>query len=192
MTRLQFWRFLLDCNLHGYGVTLVEYDRMIGRNDSIWNLILIPWLFLAECLPTEKIHGPDESILVREFLNAIAIISYHLHRLKRMFVIRYFHLLKILLPFLLSVKSHLLQLNNRLAFKLLQPWKVSSKIISHNRREMFEVRIGFDKQSQLSNWIGNIFTDSEKYQQASKYKDYCHKIYLLFCTKNKVWFQKSI
>ncbi len=31
MTRLQFWRFILDCNLHSYGVTLIEYDRMIGR-----------------------------------------------------------------------------------------------------------------------------------------------------------------
>jgi hypothetical protein len=31
-------------------------------------------------------HGPDESILVREFLNAIAIISFHLHRLKKVFV----------------------------------------------------------------------------------------------------------
>ncbi len=35
----------------------------------------------------EQIHGPNESILVREFLNAIAIISFHLHRLKKMFVI---------------------------------------------------------------------------------------------------------
>ncbi|CAF3897884.1 unnamed protein product [Adineta steineri] len=66
MTRIQFWRFILDCNLHSYGVTLIEYDRMI-----------------AECLPTVNLHGPDESILVREFLNAIAIICFHLHRLKK-------------------------------------------------------------------------------------------------------------
>ncbi|CAF3844961.1 unnamed protein product [Rotaria magnacalcarata] len=66
MTRIQFWRFILDCNLHSYGVTTTEYDRLI-----------------AECLPTENIHGPDESILVREFLNAIAIICFHLHRLKK-------------------------------------------------------------------------------------------------------------
>ncbi|CAF1078293.1 unnamed protein product [Rotaria sp. Silwood1] len=66
MTRIQFWRFILDCNLHGYGLTPMEYDRLI-----------------AECLPTENIHGPNESILVREFLNAIAIISFHLHRLKK-------------------------------------------------------------------------------------------------------------
>ena len=31
MNRMQFWRFLLDCNLHGYGVTLMEYDRWIGE-----------------------------------------------------------------------------------------------------------------------------------------------------------------
>jgi hypothetical protein len=42
------------------------------------------FLLLAECLPTENLHGPDESVLVREFLNAIAIISFHLHRLKKM------------------------------------------------------------------------------------------------------------
>lgn len=37
-------------------------------------------------MPTEHLHEPDESILVREFLNAIAIMSFHLHRLKKMFV----------------------------------------------------------------------------------------------------------
>jgi hypothetical protein len=31
MTRMQFWRFIIDCNLHSYGVTLIEYDRMIGK-----------------------------------------------------------------------------------------------------------------------------------------------------------------
>ncbi len=31
MTRIQFWRFILDCNLHSYGVTPMEYDRMIGK-----------------------------------------------------------------------------------------------------------------------------------------------------------------
>lgn len=31
--------------------------------------------------------------------------------------------------------------------------------------------------------------DPQKYQQVLKYKDYCHKIYLIFCTKNKVRFQ---
>lgn len=34
-------------------------------------------------------------------------------------------------------------------------------------------------------------TDAQKYQQASKYKDYCYKIYLIFCTKNKVWFRRA-
>jgi hypothetical protein len=31
MTRMQFWRFILDCRLHEYGVTPMEYDRMIGK-----------------------------------------------------------------------------------------------------------------------------------------------------------------
>jgi hypothetical protein len=84
MTRLQFWRFMLDCNLHSYGVTPMEYDRMIGKKNCFIDNLKI--FVLAECLPTENIHGPDESILVREFLNAIAIISFHLHRLKKMFV----------------------------------------------------------------------------------------------------------
>lgn len=33
----------------------------------------------------DQLHGPDQSILVREFLNAIAIISCHLYRLKRVY-----------------------------------------------------------------------------------------------------------
>jgi len=88
MTRIQFWRFILDCNLHSYGVTLIEYDRLIGKakKNFIIDLIIF-YSFLAECLPTENLHGPDQSILVREFLNAIAIISFHLHRLKKMLVI---------------------------------------------------------------------------------------------------------
>ena len=40
--------------------------------------------------------------------------------------------------------------------------------------------------------LGNIFTDPQKFQEASKYKDHCYKIYLLFCTKNKVRFEKYI
>ncbi|CAF0786054.1 unnamed protein product, partial [Didymodactylos carnosus] len=66
MTRLQLWRFILDCQLHSYGVTTVEYDCLIG-----------------ECLPVEDIHNPNQSILVREFLNSIAIISFHLHRMNK-------------------------------------------------------------------------------------------------------------
>lgn len=48
-------------------------------------------LFLAECIPTDNMHGPDESVLVREFLNALAIICFHLHRLKKVLVLLIFN-----------------------------------------------------------------------------------------------------
>ena len=88
MTRMQFWRFILDCNLHSYGIATMEYDRLIG-NEIFISFCFLSFrkkIVLAECLPTENLHAPDESILVREFLNAIAIMCFHLHRLKKMFV----------------------------------------------------------------------------------------------------------
>lgn len=90
LTRMQFWRFVLDCHLHNYGVTTMEYDRLIGKRKSLESLkidsivLFFVFLFSDECLPTENLHAPDQSILVREFLNAIAIISFHLYRLKKM------------------------------------------------------------------------------------------------------------
>lgn len=134
MNRLQFWRFLLDCNLHSYGVTLMEYDRLI-----------------AECLSKENPHAPDESILVREFLNAIAIISFHLHRLK-----------KIQIPS--SLDKHPLSLQ-----------------IASSMETILENNI----LQQVGNVRGNIFSDTQKYQEATKYKSFSYKIYLLFCTKAK-------
>ena len=40
MTRMQFWRFVLDCNLHAYEVTLMEYDRMIGKENLPANRLI--------------------------------------------------------------------------------------------------------------------------------------------------------
>jgi hypothetical protein len=39
---------------------------------------------------------------------------------------------------------------------------------------------------QAGNIRGNLFSDRQKYLEASQYKDRCYKIYLTFCTKNKV------
>ena len=44
---------------------------------------------------------------------------------------------------------------------------------------------------QAGNIRGNLFNEQEKYQQASQYKQQCYKIYLTFCTKNKVCFKFS-
>ncbi|CAF1065417.1 unnamed protein product [Adineta ricciae] len=134
MTRMQFWRFILDCNLHSYGVTLIEYDRMI-----------------AECLPTENIHGPDEGILVREFLNAIAIICFHLHRLKK-----------------IENETPMDKLPTSLQVATAMEAVIEKNILEH---------AGIVR--------GNLFTETQKYLQASQYKDSCYQIYLLFCTKNK-------
>ncbi|CAF1308496.1 unnamed protein product [Rotaria sordida] len=134
MTRIQFWRFILDCNLHSYGITPMEYDRLI-----------------AECLPTENIHGPDESILVREFLNSIAIISFHLHRLKK-------------------IQSESSSEKQPISLQIASTMET---IIERNILQL------------AGNVRGNLFTDPQKYIQASRYKNQCYKIYLTFCTKNK-------
>lgn len=43
---------------------------------------------------------------------------------------------------------------------------------------------------QTGNVRGNIFSDTQKYQEATKYKSFTYKIYLIFCTKSKVRFEK--
>lgn len=65
----------------------IEWLVCQTRSESLKKILAFA-VYSAECLPTENLHGPDESILVREFLNAIAIISFHLHRLKKMCVFR--------------------------------------------------------------------------------------------------------
>lgn len=53
MTRLQFWRFILDCNLHSYGVTLMEYDRMIGK-EKIYRNLIKNFIFLSGMFTNRK------------------------------------------------------------------------------------------------------------------------------------------
>ncbi|KAK3716085.1 hypothetical protein QZH41_019631 [Actinostola sp. cb2023] len=61
LTRMQFWRFLKDCQMHYHGVTLVEMDRFIdpyGRSTDI--------------------HEPYHKVLSRDFINAIIIIAFNI------------------------------------------------------------------------------------------------------------------
>ena len=61
MSRLQFWRFLKDCKVHHRGFTISELDRTIAQEKS------------------NDVHEPQHEVLMREFLNAIVIIAYHLY-----------------------------------------------------------------------------------------------------------------
>ena len=63
MTRLQFWRFLKDCRIHDQDVTLIEMDRFIDANKQLL-----------------EIHDPQQDVLMRDFLNAIVTISYHVFK----------------------------------------------------------------------------------------------------------------
>jgi hypothetical protein len=38
--------------------------------------------------------------------------------------------------------------------------------------------------------LGNLLSDMEKYSQVAQYKDKCYRVYLAFCTKNKVCSQR--
>uniref|UniRef100_A0A493U349 Radial spoke head 10 homolog B n=1 Tax=Anas platyrhynchos platyrhynchos TaxID=8840 RepID=A0A493U349_ANAPP len=53
MTRLQFWRFLKDCQLHHSNITLAEMDRILSGDKT----------------PLEEIHSPYETLLFRTFLS---------------------------------------------------------------------------------------------------------------------------
>ena len=61
MSRLQFWRFLKDCKVHHRGFTISELDRIIAPDNS------------------NDVHEPQHEVLMREFLNAIIIIAYHVY-----------------------------------------------------------------------------------------------------------------
>ncbi|XP_075686366.1 radial spoke head 10 homolog B [Rhinoderma darwinii] len=63
MTKLQFWRFLKDCNFHHYDLTLCEMDRI-----------------LADISDPEEIHSPYATMLLRTFLTNITYLAYHIIR----------------------------------------------------------------------------------------------------------------
>ncbi|KAK3611960.1 hypothetical protein CHS0354_011618 [Potamilus streckersoni] len=63
MNKMQFWRFIKDCRLHHREITLMEMDRLLvsGKSKS-----------------RHELHNPYDRILLREFINNLIIISYHL------------------------------------------------------------------------------------------------------------------
>uniref|UniRef100_A0A8C3CWY7 Uncharacterized protein n=1 Tax=Cairina moschata TaxID=8855 RepID=A0A8C3CWY7_CAIMO len=62
MTRLQFWRFLKDCQLHHSNITLAEMDRM-----------------LSDKTPLEEIHSPYETLLFRTFLSRLIHLAFRIY-----------------------------------------------------------------------------------------------------------------
>ncbi|KAM9094021.1 radial spoke head 10 homolog B isoform X2 [Sarcophilus harrisii] len=64
MTKLQFWRFLKDCKLHHYKITLADMDRVLSDNNNI---------------SVEEIHSPFTTLLLRTFLNYLLQLAYHIY-----------------------------------------------------------------------------------------------------------------
>ncbi|KAI6076468.1 Radial spoke head 10-like protein B2 isoform X4 [Aix galericulata] len=63
MTRLQFWRFLKDCQLHHSNITLAEMDRILSGDKT----------------PLEEIHSPYETLLFRTFLSRLIHLAFHIY-----------------------------------------------------------------------------------------------------------------
>ncbi|XP_028286638.1 radial spoke head 10 homolog B [Parambassis ranga] len=62
LSRLQLWRLLKDCNIHHHGITLIQIDH-----------------FIREDLPSEEIHSPFTPFLLRNLLNYLVIVAYHIY-----------------------------------------------------------------------------------------------------------------
>uniref|UniRef100_A0A8U7MSF5 Uncharacterized protein n=1 Tax=Corvus moneduloides TaxID=1196302 RepID=A0A8U7MSF5_CORMO len=62
LTKLQFWRFLKDCEFHFSSVTLAEMDRLL-RGDK----------------PFESIHCPHEVLVFRTFLSYLVHLAFHIY-----------------------------------------------------------------------------------------------------------------
>ncbi|XP_074453310.1 radial spoke head 10 homolog B2-like isoform X1 [Larus michahellis] len=63
MTKLQFWRFLKDCQFHHSNITLAEMDRTL-RGDKT---------------PLEEIHCPHETLLFRTFLSYLIRLAFRIY-----------------------------------------------------------------------------------------------------------------
>ncbi|NXB69874.1 R10B2 protein, partial [Donacobius atricapilla] len=71
LTRLQFWRFLKDCQLHLSPRTLAEMDRLLREI-----------CFLKKNLgakPLEQIHHPCGIILFRTFVSDLVLLAFHIY-----------------------------------------------------------------------------------------------------------------
>ncbi|XP_066496979.1 radial spoke head 10 homolog B-like [Tiliqua scincoides] len=62
MTKLQFWRFLKDCQFHYCNLTLADMDRILNDKSLL-----------------EEIHSPYETLLLRMFLTYLIYLSFHIY-----------------------------------------------------------------------------------------------------------------
>ncbi|XP_048465587.1 LOW QUALITY PROTEIN: radial spoke head 10 homolog B [Rhincodon typus] len=65
MSKLQFWRFLKDCKLHHYALSLADMDRILNVADTL-----------------EETHSPFDTLLLGKFLSYIIILAYHIYHKK--------------------------------------------------------------------------------------------------------------
>ncbi|XP_014806886.1 PREDICTED: radial spoke head 10 homolog B2-like isoform X1 [Calidris pugnax] len=63
MTKLQFWRFLKDCQFHQSNITLAEMDRILSGDKT----------------PLEEIHCPHETLLFRTFLSYLVWLAFRIY-----------------------------------------------------------------------------------------------------------------
>ncbi|XP_074961129.1 radial spoke head 10 homolog B2-like isoform X1 [Phalacrocorax aristotelis] len=63
MTKLQFWRFLKDCQFHHSNITLAEMDRILSGDKT----------------PLAEIHCPHETLLFRTFLSYLIRLAFHIY-----------------------------------------------------------------------------------------------------------------
>ncbi|NXT68819.1 R10B2 protein, partial [Chaetops frenatus] len=68
LTKLQFWRFLKDCEFHLSSITLAEMDRLLTG--------------LYSCKPLEDIHCPHEVLLFRTFVSYLVHLAFHIYHEK--------------------------------------------------------------------------------------------------------------
>ncbi|KAK6328282.1 hypothetical protein J4Q44_G00002600 [Coregonus suidteri] len=61
LSRLQLWRLLKDCSIHQQGITMAQVDRYI----------------CAEDVPSEEIHSPFSTMLLRKFLSCVVVLAYN-------------------------------------------------------------------------------------------------------------------
>ncbi|NXU16232.1 R10B2 protein, partial [Pardalotus punctatus] len=69
LTKLQFWRFLKDCEFHLSFRTLADIDRLL--RDFLF-------YFLGD-KPREDIHCPHEMLLFRTFLSYLVHLAFHMY-----------------------------------------------------------------------------------------------------------------
>ncbi|NXL44676.1 R10B2 protein, partial [Podilymbus podiceps] len=74
MTKLQFWRFLKDCQFHHSNISLAEMDRILSG--------LFLSIFLGDKKPLEEIHCPHETLLFRTFLSYLIHLAFHIYHEK--------------------------------------------------------------------------------------------------------------